>query len=279
MIISGCGFLGEAAADLFSGTGWEVLGLCATEESAERLREKPYAVRAADVAEAGALHKVSEGWDRPDLLVHSASSRGGDAEAYHRIYFCGLRTALEVFCPRRVLFASSTSVYAQTDGALVTEESPADPPRETGKILLEAERIALEHGGWGARLGGLYGPGRSAFLRKFLSGEAQLEDGGGRWINQIHRDDAAHSIFHLVTANAPSGIYNVVDDMPATQREIYGWLAGALQKPFPPEGPADPHRKRGNSSKRVSNAKLRATGWSPRYPSYRDAIPELHAKL
>ena len=42
-----------------------------------------------------------------------------------------------------LLFTSSTSVYAQTDGSVVTEESPAIPDRETGSLLLAAETVTL----------------------------------------------------------------------------------------------------------------------------------------
>ena len=38
--------------------------------------------------------------------------------------------------------------------------------------------------------------------------------------------------------------------------------------------------KRGESNKRVSNAKLRAIGWTPRYPTFAEAMEKKHsAKL
>jgi nucleoside-diphosphate-sugar epimerase len=170
---------------------------------------------------------------------------------------------------------SSTSVYGQKDGEIVTESSSAEPDRETGRILLEAEKIALQSGGVVARLSGIYGPGRSMLLRKFLEGTATLENGGGRLINQIHRDDAASALFCLMTHENASGIYNVTDDTPASQREVYAWISEALQKPLPPPGPADLNRKRGWTSKQISNEKLHTLGWAPQFPSYREALPEL----
>ena len=80
---------------------------------------------------------------------------------------CGIAGAIE---PRQVLITGSTSVYAQIDGLWVDETSETKPDRETGRILLEAEGIALDAGGLVARLSGLYGPGRSVIMRKFLSG-------------------------------------------------------------------------------------------------------------
>jgi len=267
VIIAGCGFLGEAAADFFSGQGWDVLGLCASSESAARLAAKPYRVVATDIS--GALH-IPMGWENPDLLIHCASSGRGQAEAYQAVYFTGLQNLLKVAKPRRVIFTSSTSVYSQTSGEWVMEDSETLPTRETGKILLAAEALALEAGGIAARLAGLYGPGRSVLLRKFLSGDAVLEKGGERWINQIHRDDGASALFHL--ADAPSGIYNVADNTPATQLTVYQWMADHFDKPLPPAGEPDYNRKRGWTSKRVSNAKLRSLGWNPRFPSYQEAL-------
>jgi nucleoside-diphosphate-sugar epimerase len=100
-----------------------------------------------------------------------------------------------------------------------------------------------------------------------------VEAGGNRIINQIHRDDAASAFLFLVTANA-RGIYNVVDDTPLTQMEVYRALAAHFEKPMPPEGPMDVNRKRGWTSKRVSNARLRALGWKPRYRSFFVALKE-----
>jgi hypothetical protein len=41
-----------------------------------------------------------------------------------------------------------------------------------------------------------------------------------------------------------------------------------LRKPLPPIAAEAQRRKRGNSNKRVSNAKLRGYGWELRYPSF-----------
>ena len=274
VVIAGCGFLGEAAADLFSGSGWDVLGICRTEQSADRLRRKPWTVRTADLA-SDLL--IDSRWRGADVLVYCASSGGGGVEAYRAIYLEGLLNALNAFDARTLLFTGSTSVYAQTDGSWVDEQSPAMPERETGSVLLEAERLTLSHGGLALRLSGLYGPNRSVLLRKFLAGEARMENFGRRWINQIHRDDAARAIFHLACGRASPGIYNITDDCPATQRDVYLWMARHFRRPLPPPGPPDPSRKRGVTSKRVSNAKLRATSWEPVFPSFKSALPALQS--
>jgi nucleoside-diphosphate-sugar epimerase len=272
VVIAGCGFLGETAADLFSASGWDVLGLCASPKSASRLASKSYEVRALDITRRFSL--ISP-WRGADALVHCAAPDRAVPESYRSVYVDGLLNALAAIEPRRVLITGSTSVYAQVDGTWVKETSETDPDRETGRILLEAEGIALASGGLVARLSGLYGPGRSVIMRKFLSGEAVIEGNGLRWINQIHRDDAARAVIHLLTKPATPGIYNVSDSQPATQSEVYTWLSDYYHRPLPGRGEPDLNRKRGWTNKRVSNAKLRDTGWRPAFPAYRDAIPSL----
>ena len=86
----------------------------------------------------------------------------------------------------------------------------------------------------------------------------------------------------LLVVRGMRGIFNVSDDTPLTQREVCAWLAAHVARPLPPTGPIYASRKRGVTSKRVSNSRLRALGWAPRYPSFRDAVthdPELVAEL
>ncbi len=80
-------------------------------------------------------------WRGADALIYAVSTRGGDAEAYRSAYLEGFLNVIAAAKPRRSLFVSSTSVYAQKDGEWVTEESPADPPRDTGRILRDAEGV------------------------------------------------------------------------------------------------------------------------------------------
>ncbi len=279
VLIIGCGFLGEAAADLFSARGKRVLGLVRSEESLSALSGRNFEAATCDVTDDSSVEALTPRLHEIPLAVYCVSSGRGGAEDYAAVYRDGLGRVLEAWNPGRVIFVSSTSVYAQNNGEWVTEQSPALPDRDTAKILLEAEQIALGKGGIVARLSGIYGPGRSALLRMFLSGEAVLEEGGNRWINQIHRDDGASAIVHLGDHGEPGGIYNVTDDTPVTQREVYGWMADALNRPLPPEGPLNMNRKRGVTSKRISNSRMKTTGWMPRFPSYRDALPLLLSEI
>src|SRR4030095_14145791 len=224
ILIAGCGYVGEATADLFHSASWEVKGWVHSEPSAARLSVKPYSIRVIDVSQRGQVANCADAFD---AVILCASSGGGDAEAYRQIYHNGARQLLETFPKAKILFTSSTSVYAQSDGSWVTEQSETKPVRETSRVLLEVEKLILGKGGIVARLGGIYGPQRSALLSKFLDGTATIDPNHDRFVNQVHRDDIASALFLLLNGEAQESaqIYNVVDDQPLLLSECYGWLA------------------------------------------------------
>ena len=235
-------------------------------------RSPPNRIRSCQV-DISNCHQVAERPGTFDAVIHCASSRGGGVESYRQIYLNGARNLLDRFAETILLFTSSTSVYAQRDGSWVTEESETNPARETGRLLLETEKLVLERRGMVARLAGIYGPGRSALLSKFLAGTAIIDPESDRFVNQVHRDDIASAIFFLLTRETQrTQIYNVVDDQPMLQSECYRWLAQRLDRPLPPIGKSMGQRKRGDSNKRVSNAKLRSLGWTLQYPAFVDAM-------
>jgi nucleoside-diphosphate-sugar epimerase len=271
ILIAGCGYVGEATADLFYSAGWDVEGWVSSKRSAARLSVKPYSIHVIDVSQRTEVNKYAGAFD---AVIHCASSRGGDAESYRQIYLNGARHLVETFPKARILFTSSTSVYAQRDGSWVTEQSETKPLRETGRILLEVEKLILEKSGIVMRLAGIYGPQRSALLSKFLNGTATIDPNNDRFVNQAHRDDIALALFLLLYRKAQQSaqICNVVDDQPILQGECYRWLAQRLNRPFPPIRKSEQPRKRGDTNKRVSNGKLHQLGWTPGYPTFGDAM-------
>jgi nucleoside-diphosphate-sugar epimerase len=273
-LIAGCGYLGRALADLLVAQSWEVEGWTVSAESALELSRNGHRAQQVDIS---SKENVVARKTAFDAVIHCASTRGGDEKLYRSVYLDGAENLVECFEEAKVLFVSSTSVYAQTRGELVTEESAAEPKHETGKVLREAEQLVLASQGVVARLGGIYGPGRSALLQGFLDGRATLDPDKDRFVNHIHRDDAAAAISILLKSRASAGqIYNVVDNEPNLLSDCYRWLASALNRPLPPSGRpvlsdvegSTSKRKRGDSNKRVSNGKLRSVDWVPRYPTF-----------
>lgn len=271
ILIAGCGYVGEAAADLFHQRQWEVEGWTGSEESAARLANRPFPVRSVDITERAV---VSAAAGEFDVVLQCVSTSGGAVEEYRRLYLGGARNLIRRFPSARFLFTSSTSVYAQKDGTVVDETSPAKPAHEKGKILREAEELILATGGIVARLGGIHGPGRSYFVSKFLEGTAVIDPTERRFINQVHRDDIVSALLLLAERTSAGGaeIFNVVADQPVIADQAYEWLSVRFGKPLPSPRPGGFPRRRGQSNKQVSNAKLRALGWEPRYPTFEAAM-------
>jgi nucleoside-diphosphate-sugar epimerase len=268
-LIIGCGYVGLPLAQAFRARGDTVTGWVRSEESAAALRKRGIArAIAGSVADEACWRDLG----RFDAIVHCASSGGGGALAYREVYLEGLKQMNHYQPQARRIFVSSTSVYGQVDGAWVDESSPTEPAAETSRILVGAEREAWSNGATVVRAAGIYGPGRAALFEKFRRGDAVIEGEGTRWINQVHQADLVAALIHLADAKTSGEIYNAADDEPVMLRNFYAWCAETLKQPLPPYGPIDTNRKRGTTNKRVSNRKLRATGWTPSCPSFREGL-------
>jgi nucleoside-diphosphate-sugar epimerase len=193
---------------------------------------------------------------------------------YEAIFFEGTKNILANVKCGRFIFTSSTSVYAQTDGLWVDENSEAEPERETGRVLRKTEDLIVSAGGTVARLAGLYGPGRCVPLQKLLEGNALIEGDGTRLMNMVHQSDAAAAL-QFLAGTETTGIFNVADNLPVTQADWYRYVCDILDKALPPNGSPDLNRKRGWTNKRVSNQKLRALGWKPVYATFKQGVRSL----
>jgi len=271
LLVVGCGYLGQEVADCFEGQGWQVTRV-------SRTAAEGFSV--ADVSAPESLLSLRESIGTPSHIVHSASSGRGGPEAYRKVFVDGCRNLVEVFPESHLLFTSSTSVYAQQEGEVVNETSEAKPQRETGEMLLEAEGIVVANQGTVLRLAGIYGPGRSVLLKRFMLGEARVEDDGRRTVNQIHRDDAANAFWVLANSAASCGeVYNIADSTPTSQGETMRLLADYFGQPLPESVPRDLNRKRGWTHKTVSNAKALAAGWEPQWKAFIDAVPHIEKTI
>jgi nucleoside-diphosphate-sugar epimerase len=267
-LVAGAGFVGGPLIGELIRRGERALSL---RRSAHEVESGALALR-ADLLDRASLDAALAG-QRVERLVFLASPGGGDVLAYQRIYLEGLGNVLDVLLSRgplaRALVVTSTAVYAQEDGEWVDETSPA-LGQGTARVLLEGEALLASRVSQSSavRLAGIYGPGRDRMIRAVREGRARIP-AEPRWTNRIHRDDAAAALAHLVCRERePAPIYIGVDDEPAQLGDVYRWLAQELPAPEPAVG--DDERVPRSGSKRARNARLRETGWTPRYPSYRE---------
>ncbi len=258
ILIAGAGYVGSKLAVELQASGHEVFALKrdpSTLVGVETL--------AADLTEPSTLTLPAV-----DVAFFTAAPDAGDEEAYRALYVDGARNLARALHPgTRLIFASSTAVYGQDDGSEVDESSPTAPPSFRGRVLLEAEAVCDV----ALRLGGLYGPGRARALEQLRRGEARYNP--GRYLNLVHRDDAAGALEHLMALEQPERVYIGVDEEPVDSEIFYRWLASHSGSSVPL---ADTTRAGGN--KRCSSNRLRASGYTFRYPTFRDGYGALMIK-
>lgn len=278
VLIAGCGFSGCAIAERFAAAGHQVWGL------RRDTSPLPAGIRplAADLSDPATLGSIPGDLD---IVVYSASPDGADASAYEKTYISGVRNVLAEVTRhspqlRRFLLTSSTGVYGCTDGSWIDEATPPDPRSRRSETLLEGERALLAAGvpAVVVRLGGLYGPGRRRLLDNVKGGKAECVAGMPQYTNRIHRDDVAGVICHLAEISSPEAVYLGVDDDPAERCEVLRWLAARLEAPEPGLR-AERDEDRVTSNKRCSNRLLRSSGYTFRFPTYREGYADVLAQL
>jgi nucleoside-diphosphate-sugar epimerase len=278
VLIAGCGYVGTALAARLVAAGHEVWGL---RRAAAGLPPGVHHL-AADLTDPRTLLQLPP---HLDVVFFTAAAEGSDDRAYSAIYVDGLRHLLEALveqqqAPRRVLYTSSTAVYAQSHGEWVDETSTTDPSHFTGRRVLEGERLLLG-GPFPAtvlRFGGIYGPGRVSLIERVHQGLAVCRDGPVLYTNRIHRDDCAGALHHLMTLPQPEALYLGVDHAPTDLCDVLRWLAAQLGAPTPRvEAVTDDDTRRQRTNKRCRNARLVASGYSFDYPTFRDGYTALLA--
>jgi nucleoside-diphosphate-sugar epimerase len=221
-----------------------------------------------DVRDAAAVGAVVE---EGAIVVVLAPPAGGEGAVVEAIARAGAR---------RLVYVSSTGVYAAGGGAWVDERWPLEPVTASGRARLAAER-AIEGAAAGLsvvmlRAAGIYGPGRGVVAR-LRAGTFRIVGDGTAHTSRVHVDDLAAAIVLAGEAAAPARVYNVADRDPCTLAEHADGAAALLGLPRPPRVPAaevDPEVAGMLLADRRIDAGLlsRELGWSPRYPSWRDAL-------
>lgn len=282
-LIVGCGYLGRRTARLWLEGGDSVTASTRSSANAEALAAAGIQPVIGDVTDAATLAALPAA----DILLFAVGFDRGAAPSKHQVYVDGLRNTLRAMEGRvgRVLYVSSTSVYGQSDGSWVDEDSPTEPTSEGGRICLEAEDLVRE---WSQRtsistlvlrLAGIYGPGRLlAKVDALRRGEAF----GGRpdaWLNLIHVDDAARVVL-AYSQMAHTGTVLVCDDEPVPRRAFYSKLAELLQAPPPTFDVSLPGGRSEGLNKRSRNTRLlRECGAVLKYSTYTTGLAAAAADI
>lgn len=177
----------------------------------------------------------------------------------------------------RAVYLSSTGVYGAARGH-VNEDTPVDPSHGPAA----ASRLAAEDI-WRAaravilRVAGIYGPGRGMHTR-LTEGTVRLPEGGGGRISRVHVDDLGDAVRVLLERAAPGSTYVVADGNETSQADVAAWLCARLGLPLPGTVPLASLHVSLRGDRAVDAARLRALGWAPRFPGFREGYEQLLAE-
>ena len=233
--------------------------------------DSPLSCLQADLTMPRTLNRLPESISH---VLYTATPSARSPEAYDEVYRLGLNNlldALDLTTLQRFVFVSSTAVYGHST-ELVDENSPTDATRFNAQALLDAEQRVLNALGDKAvilRLSGIYGPTRTALMRRLMKDSVHVAASAGNWANRIHSDDAASACAHLLQLTHPQSIYIGTDDTPLEIATLYESVAALIGAPAP-----IPDVKAPATGKRLSNQRLKNSGWQPKWP---DTLAGYHA--
>ena len=265
ILIVGCGDLGTTIAVQLHQTQHEVIGVRISQQ------HLPHGMQTiqADVTQSATLTSLNH--LNPAIIIYCIAANAQTDENYQAHYVQGLKNVVATQTNntnlQHVFFVSSTRVYGQNTPAILDENVVAEPADFGGERLLEAENVLtrLPCQTTALRLSGIYGEGRLYLVN--TAKDISRWPVNNSWSNRIHRDDAAGFIAFLVQKSLNQqpieSCYIVTDDMPTLQYTVLNWLASQL-------GIDASHIQIPDTSggKRLSNKRLRATGFQLQYPNY-----------
>jgi len=282
VLIFGCGYIGLELSRVCLEKGWSVSAFTRNQEAAKTAEGMGAQAYTGNLESDQWWGEIPPGFT---YVVNAVGAASPSVQGYEQSYLRGMRSMLGWIDHGKqeldaLVFTSSSSVYPQTDGSLVTEESSSAGVSERGKILLAAERECLEgvpqlcRSRKVIRFSGLYGPGRHLLVDKIRRGEP-MSGCPNRFLNLLHRDDAVSAILSALDAPPGSDVFNACDGQHATRGEISKWVAQRVGVQ-PPEfiGASEdrgPHR-------RVANSKImQRLGWCPRFPDFQSGYEDFLA--
>lgn len=302
-VAGGTGFIGRAFVGALIAGGHRARVLTRSAKGAEIVRRLGGEPIDGDLLSAGSWQEDAR---EAEWIVHLAQPQtfGGRvtrerAERYREQRRTMDRNLLDALDPkrvRRVVYVAGTSYYGNL-GTELRDESATPVPRGWGPYIAPAiERLAgdLERGLPLVTVfpGYVYGDG-SWFREYVLAPLARKRkistiSGRSRFGSPIHVDDCARAIEHLLERGEIGARYFVVDDRPtqwasfyetaaramgaeARVRKIPAWLLRWLVGPVVTDSIL--------SDTVLSNARLRATGFAPRFSTIEEGIPDVVAHM
>ncbi len=284
ILFFGLGFSARVLADRLARRGWTVSATSRSAAGAAAIAALGYRGLVFDGTQAlpaAAFDGVTH------VVVSAPPGDDGDPVLRHNARDFAARAAQFAW----VAYLSTTGVYGDHGGGVVTEETPLTPNTERGRKRLAAETQWLDLWREHAlpvmifRLAGIYGPGRNQLV-SLLDGSAKRVIKPGQIFSRIHVEDIANTLEASIAHPNPGRAYNVCDDEPCPPQDVVEFGARLLGLPVPPdvafaEASLSPMaRSFYADSKRVSNARMTTElGVRLSYRNYREGLAALARAL
>ncbi len=274
----GLGYSAEALARRVKAAGGRVSGTTRAAEGIAHIRDAGFDGLLFDGTAAGA--GVAAALARAThVLVSIAPDAVGDPVLRHH--------GADLACAPHLAwigYLSTIGVYGDTGGAWVDEATAPRPNSARTALRIVAETAWADLGRASGRtvqifrLGGIYGPGRSA-LDDLAAGTARRIVKPGQVFNRIYVEDIATVLAAAMTGRGRHGLYTVTDDEPAPPQDVIAFAAKLLGVVPPPELPfvtadlSPMARSFYSANRRVRNQRIKDDlGVSLAAPSYREGL-------
>jgi nucleoside-diphosphate-sugar epimerase len=272
----GFGYVANHTARRLADARWRVAASTRSPETARRIRAAGYEAVLADPASTEGARALDAAARKADVLVSSVPP----GELGDPVLPALSRAAL---AQARLIYLSTTGVYGDRNGGWAFEDEPVTPGQARSIRRAQAEAQWLALGALSLRLGGIYGPDRSAFDR--LDRAATVFDKPGQVFSRTHVDDIASAILCALARPDVAGPINLVDDQPSSQVEVMCGAAAIsghappVIQPFDPAAASPMQASFFAENRRVSNARAKAVlGWRPAYPGWREGLAAIAAQ-
>jgi len=156
---------------------------------------------------------------------------GGRRDPRTRALLGALRVA-----PQQLVYVSTSGVYGDCGGALVSETSAPAPANDRAFRRLDAERSVRAARGAVLRVPGIYGHDRLP-LARLRAGTPALAADDDVFTNHIHADDLARICIAALFRGRPGRVYNAVDRSQLRMGEYFDLVADRFGLPRPPRLP------------------------------------------
>lgn len=219
--ILGCGWLGLPLAKSLLEKGFSVNGSTTSLEKISILEKEGIEAFQIEVAENYINGNIAAFLENSEILIIDIPPklRSNQSENFVKKIKNIIPTITKSSIDK-VLFISSTSVYAD-DNSKINEETKPQPETESGKQLLEVEQLLLNNTNFKTtvlRFGGLIGENRHPIF--FLSGRKNIENPDAP-INLIHQLDCIGIIGKIIGNDFWNETFNAVAPFYPKRKEYY----------------------------------------------------------